>query len=59
MTNTQNNTPTTDKIKGWELRQEDTGWGRAFAHVIHFYPLILPAKGTQSLLLCMSSLDHY
>ena len=59
MTNTQNNTPTTDKIKGWELRQEDTGWGRAFAHVIPFYPLINACQRDTITPACMSSLDHY
>lgn len=34
------NVATPDQIKGWELRQEDTGWGRAFAHLLPFYGLI-------------------
>ena len=32
------------KVKGWELRQEDIGWGRAFAHLIPLYPLIYGYK---------------
>ena len=32
------------KVKGWKLRQEDTGWGRAFAHLIPLYPLIYGYK---------------
>ena len=34
------NVATPDQIKGWELRQEDTGWGRALAHMLPVYPLI-------------------
>ncbi len=34
------NTATPNQIKGWELRQEDTGWGRALAHMLPIYPLI-------------------
>ena len=32
------------KVKGWELRQEDIGWGRAFAHLIPLYPLFYGYK---------------
>jgi len=32
------------KVKGWELRQEDIGWGRALAHLIPLYPLIYGYK---------------
>ena len=28
------------KGTGWENRQQDTGWGRAVAHIVPIYPLI-------------------
>ena len=28
------------KLRAWKLRQEDTGWARAVAHIVPIYPLI-------------------
>lgn len=40
----QNEIPTTvvapGKVRAWEERQKDTGWGRAFCHLIPFYEVL-------------------